>query len=158
MAKPLWNFFAMDFLLLFALLGLILIIFDLKGLGFVIELIILLSFIFLSTLGMILVYKNKEVGWTIISTVIVLMLIDTFFIFIFTNKFGTAHATSVLFSFIGLGISIYSLVTHEPEKNLEKEYEKAQAYYPFIDKMEPKEEQPKIQIESKNPRKKRNNA
>lgn len=129
------SFLAMIFILLFAVIGFILVVFDLHRFAFVFELMLLLVFILILTFAMIAVYNNKKWGWTIIAAALVLLLVNLFFIFILTGAFDTPHLTALFFSLAGLAVALVSLKT---SGNYETgEHEKTKDYYPFIDKMEP---------------------
>lgn len=139
MEKPPISFFAMSFAMLFAVISFILVVFDLHRFAFVLELGVLLILIFLIAFSIFVVYRGKRFGWTILGAALVLLLIDVFFIYLITGTFDTAHLTTVVFSLIGIGISIISLREpgEKPEEGEIKEHEKAKDYYPYIDKMEP---------------------
>lgn len=146
MEKPPLSFFAMSFILLFVLVSLIFAVFDLHRFAFVFELGILLVLLALFAFAMLAVYSNRLWGWTLMSALLILVLINLLFIYLITGTFETAHLTAVVFSIAALAISLLSL--REPRNGHEgkeiEEYEKAKDYYPFIDKMEPVEE-PKVE-------------
>ena len=134
------SFLLMDFILLFSVIGFIIIVFDLKGFAFVIELMLLLVFIFFLAFGMFSVYFSKNFGWLIIGAVLVLMLLDAFFIFLLTGAFGTAHITTVFFSVLGLVVVLFNLkgLPQEFYSSGEK-HEEINEYYPAGEKTEVKE-------------------
>jgi hypothetical protein len=138
MDKPSLSFFVMNFILLFAVISFILIVFDLHRFAFVFELMLLLVFISLFAFAMFIIYHNKKWGWTLLGAALILLLVNTFFIFLLTRRFETTHLTTVLFSLAGLVITFINLksVPKEPE-SLVEEFEKTKDYYPYIDKMEP---------------------
>lgn len=143
MEKPNLSFFAMNFILLFAVVSFILIVFDLHRLAFVFELGVLLIFIFLFAFSLFGIYHNKKWGWTILGATLILLLIDAFFIFLLTRTFETAYLTVIFFSVIGLLITLLNLKGTAQEydaSETEKQVGKEKDYYPFIDKMEPIEE------------------
>lgn len=129
------SFLAMNFILLFAAIGFILVVFDLHRLAFVFELMLFLVFLFILTFAMIAVYRNKKWGWTIIAAALVLLLVNLFFIFILTGVFDTPHLTALFFSLAGLAVALVSLGTSRDYEA--GGHEKTKDYYPFIDKMEP---------------------
>ena len=138
MDKPSINFFIMNFILLFSIISFTLIVFELHRFAFVFGLMLLLVFISLFAFAMFIIYYNKKWGWTLLGITLILLLVNTFFIFLLTRRFETAHLTTVLFSLAGLGITFVNLrgATKEPEISVE-ESDKAKEYYPYIDKMEP---------------------
>ena len=138
------SFFAMNFILAFAVIGFILIVFDLHRFAFASELVLLLAFMFLLAFAMFLVYHGKKKGWTLLGLALVLLLLDVSFIFMLTGTFGTAHLTTIFFSIIGLAVALlnHRETGQEHEASEIERHEKD--YYPYIDKMESKEE-PKIE-------------
>lgn len=139
MEKPSIMFFAMCFILLFAAIGLILAVFDLHGLAFVFELVLLLVFISILAFAMLMVYHGKKFGWTVLGAALAALLADTFFIVLLTGLFEAAHATSIFFSVIGLAVALLNFreTAQKSEGDEGEGYEKAKEYYPYIDKMEP---------------------
>lgn len=147
MEKPNISFFIINIILLFVVTSFILIVFDLHRFAFVFELGILLSFIFFLTFGIFIVYHNKKWGWTLIGAILVLILLNTFFIFLITKTFDTAYITIIFFSVIGLVIALLNL-RETGERLAESEIEeKAADYYPYIDKMEPEQTKEDLKIE-----------
>lgn len=147
MEKNLISFFAINFILLFAVISFILIVFDLHRFAFVFELMLLLIFIFLFTFSMFVISRNKKWGWTVLGATLILMLVNVFFIILLKRTFETTHLTTIVFSTLGLLVALVNL--KEPryeETEAKEEYEKTQEYYPYIDKMEPERE---IKKESK---------
>ena len=134
--KPNISFFAVNFILLFAFISFILIVFDLHRFAFVLELGILLILLFFLAFAMFAVYNNKKWGWTLTGAVLVILLLNTFFIYMLTKTFDTAYVTATLFSVAGLALAIFSLRSSR-EAASEPKDEKAREYYPYIDKMEP---------------------
>ena len=142
MEKPSISFFVMSFILLFMLISFILIVFDLHRFAFVFELMLLLIFIFFIAFAMFVIYHNKKWGWTILGATLILLLLNTFFIFLLTRTFETAHITTISFSAAGLLVAVLNLrgTTKKLDKHeVEEQHEKSKDYYPFIDKMEPGE-------------------
>lgn len=147
MEKPSISFFAMNFILLFAVIGFILIVFDLTGLTFVFELGILLIFLFFLAFAMYAIYQNKSSGWGTLAGVLILLLIDAFAVFLLTNTLGIAHIITVLFSVIGLIVAFANIATTGMEHGKYLE-DKAKYYSTYIDKIEPKKEiEPEIKVE-----------
>lgn len=131
----------MDFVLLFVVISFILIVFDLHRFAFVFELGILLIFMFILAFSMFVIYNNKKWGWTILGATLILLLVNTFFILLLTKTFETAHMTTIVFSVVGLVVALFNLKegTQESVSEIEEGYGKVMDYYPYIDKMEPKE-------------------
>ena len=139
MEKPSISFFAMNLVLLFAVIGSIVVVFELNRLAFVFELAILLVLIFLLAFSMFAVYISKKLGWTMIAAILMLLLLDLFLIYLLTAKFETAHATAAVFSLIGIFLAFMNLIGNKGESGSSRiaEHDKATSYYPYIDKMEP---------------------
>ena len=139
MEKPNISFFAMNFVLLFALVGFILVIFELHRFAFVLELGILLIFLSIFAFAVFVIYKSRKWGWTALSAALMRLMLNIFFIYALTREFETAHATVLFFSLIGIVIAVINLrVT--PQKAITEVHDKAKDYYPYIDKIEPEEQ------------------
>jgi predicted membrane protein len=135
------SFIVMNFILLFALIGFIFVIFDLRGVAFVFELGILFTFLILLTFGMFFLYHEKLGSWGIIGSVLLLLLFDVFIVFLYTRNFSLAYIVTILASLAGLIIAVGNVVMSAPKENNQAvTHEKSKYYYPFIDKMEPKDE------------------
>jgi len=145
MRKSAISFLLMDIVLFIVVLGFIFIVFDLHSYTFIIELAVLLIFIFFLALGMFAVYNNKSYGWTVNGTILLLLLINVLFIVMLKPSFKTAHFVTILFSIIGLVIVLLNLRPSPKVATSKIEDEKAEAYYPYIDKLEPKEEQKEVE-------------
>jgi len=135
MEKPDISFLAMNFILLFAAVSFILVVFDLHRLAFVLELMLLLMFLFIFAFAMLAVYHGRKWGWTMLAAALVLLLLNLFFVFLLTGIFETAHLTALFFSLIGLTVALLSL--RASGNYGATGYEKAKDYYSHIDKMEP---------------------
>ena len=141
MEKPNISFFAMNFVLLFALVGFILVIFELHRFAFVLELGILLIFLSIFAFAVFVIYKSRKWGWTALSAALILLMINIFFIYALTREFETAHATVLFFSLIGIVIAALNLKGASHETIIEAEaHDRAKDYHPYIDKMEPEEQ------------------
>ncbi len=150
MEKPSISFFAINFVMLFAVIGFILAVFDLHRFAFVLELGILLILMSVLAFAMFAIYNNKKWGWTILAAALILLLLDAFFIFLLTGIFETTHMTIVFFSAIGLAIALFNLKSGAQEYGESEEigHREERGYYPYIDKIEPEElqkEEPKIE-------------
>ena len=151
METPRLSYFAMIVILLLTVVSFIFVVFDLRGIGFVFELALLLAFMFLLSFAMFLLYYRRRGSWGIIGSVLVVLIFDTLMIALFMRKFSTSYALATLFAIIGLIVVLYSYLTapKEPEY-VEKQYDKSKYYYPFIDKAEaPSESKEEIKQEVK---------
>ena len=131
------RFLAMIFILLFAVIGFILVVFDLHRFMFVFELMLLLAFILILAFAMFAVYNGRKWGWTMLAAALMLLLVDLFFIFLVTGLFETPHLTALFFSAIGIIVSLLNLRPLKSYRISGEEYEKTKDYYPYLDKMEP---------------------
>ncbi len=147
MGKTSISFFAMNFILLFLVISFILIVFDLHRFTFVFELMFMLVSIFLFSLAIFIIYHGKKFGWTILGGTLILALVNLLLVVLVTRKFETEHITALVFSFIGILITLLNF-RGSGRRTFETQHEagKIKDYYPFIDKMEPMEEK----IEEKN--------
>ena len=136
MERPI-SFFAMLFLLFFVAIGFIFVVFDLRGIAFVFELGLLLSFMFMLTFAMFFVYNYKHSSWAIISAVLILLLLNVFVVFLLTRRFGLSYMLTSLFSVAGLIIALVN-VAMLPSKEVEPADDKVY-YYPYISKAEQKQ-------------------
>src|SRR3989344_1374665 len=150
MEKPGMSFLAMNFILLFAVIGFIIVVFKLGGFAFVFELMLLLVFIFLLAFAMFSVYHNKKWGWTILGAALTLLLLDAFFIALLTGEFGTSHIATIVFSVIGLLVVLLNLRRDKEsdEPAVEDRHEHTEDYYP-IDKKEHEKQPEKSKEELK---------
>lgn len=144
MERPSLSFFIMIFVLLFAFIGFIFVVFDLRGLSFIFELGVLLTFMFLLTFTMFFVFSNKRGSWGIIAAVLLLIIFNVFVIFLLTKNFSLAYVVSTLFSVAGIIVAVLNGVWM---RKVYVEGENGKYYYPFLDKVEPKEES-KIEAKS----------
>ena len=134
MERPV-SFFAMLFILLIVALGFILVVFDLRGLIFVFELGLLLSFMFILTFAMFFVFHNKSTSWAIVGAVLILLLFNVFIISLLTRTFGFAYMTTSLFAVIGLIIALVNLILI-PRNEVEAVADEKVYYYPYMPKVE----------------------
>lgn len=141
MAKPSLRFFAMNFVLLFAVVGFTFVVFDLSGFMFASELLLLLAFIFLLAFGMFMAYHNKKSGWALLSLTLLFLLLDVSFILLMTEKSGAALLATTAFSTAGFAIALLNIVTgfkHYEGKT--EEFEDRKEYYARAEKIKPEEE------------------
>lgn len=131
----------MLFILLFAVIGFIFVVFDLKGIAFVFELTLLLAFMFFLAFGMFLVYSDKRASWGILAAVLVLLLFDVSIIFLITKNFGWDYIITTIFALAGFVVALINILTASAkEPKVESHYDKKQYYYPLSEKKEAKEE------------------
>ena len=109
MEKSMASFFLMDLALLFAGVGFVAVAFGLSGFLFVVELMAFLVFMFVLVSAMASVYNGEDFGWIVMASVMALILIDLFFIFIFTQEWGIAHSVTAAFSAGGLIVSLINV-------------------------------------------------
>src|SRR3989344_7991507 len=130
MGKPGLSFFAMLFILLFAVIGFILVVFSLVGAFFVFQLAVLLCFMFFLAFGMFFVYSGNNSGWGIVEVVLLLTLMDITLIFFSTKRFGSPEAFAFVFAFIGLIVALAASLPARRKKEEEtSHYDKQQYYY-----------------------------
>ena len=131
------SFLAMVFILLFAVIGFILVVFDLHRFAFVFELMLMLVFIFILAFAMFALYHSRKWGWTVLAAALILLLANLFFIFLLTGMFETPHLTTLFFSVAGIIVALLNLGPYRNYRISGEEHEKTNDYYPYIDKMEP---------------------
>lgn len=149
MERPSISFLAMLFILLFAVIGFIFVVFDLRSVFFVFQLAILLSFMFFLAFGMFLAFSHKSISWSIIGSVLVLMLFDVFIIMLYTRRFSLSYAVTIVFASVGLIIALVKVISNRriKEPAAGTHYNKPQYYYPYSEKEELK---PETKEEAKN--------
>ncbi len=135
MGKQSLSFSAMNLVLLFVIIGLILAVFDLENIAFVFELSVLVMFMLLLVFGMFAVYNDRQWGWNVIGAVLAFILVDMFFIYSATKSFGAAHLVAVLFSIIGLIMVLLNLQGMGEERIIETP-DKNEGYTPVISNLE----------------------
>ena len=135
MKRPV-SFFAMLFILLFAVIGFIFIVFELDGAAFVFELGLLLAFMLFLAFGMFLAYSGKSAGWGVTAAVLALLLLDVSSIFLITENFGLKYIMTAIFALAGFAVALTAILTAPAkEPDLESYYEKKQYYYPLNEKI-----------------------
>ena len=137
MGKPGLSFFAMLFILLFAVIGLILVVFSLEGAFFVFQLAVLLCFMFFLAFGMFSVYSGNNAGWSVVGVVLLLEFIDVSLIVFSTGQFGSSEAFAFAFAFIGMIVALAASLPARRKKEEEtSHYDKQQYYYPNSEAMD----------------------
>ncbi|MBI2656053.1 hypothetical protein HYX06_06540 [Candidatus Woesearchaeota archaeon] len=128
------SYFAMLFILLFAAIGFIFIVFELDGIAFAFELVLLLVFMFFLAAGMFLDYSGKSAGFGIIAIALALLLLDVSAVFLITGSFGLKYITTIIFSLAGFVLSLITILTYPTEPTDEIHYDKKQYYYSLSEK------------------------
>ena len=134
------SFFAMLFILLFAVIGFIFVVFELDGAAFVFELVLLLAFMFFLAVGMFMAYSDKSAGWGIIAAALALLLLDVLAIFLIAESFGLEYIITTIFALAGFLVALINLVVSiAKEPAAEVHYDKKQYYYSLSKKAGEKE-------------------
>ena len=147
------NFIVMDFILLFVAVGFIFAVFDLSGPTFVFQLVVMLLFLLLMVISMAGIYHGSSRGWAALGAILILTIVDIFFIFLILNSFRTSHLITIFFSILGLIVVLLSFQKEREEIYEDEGYydrqEKESSYYPKTekDKEKPKKEEPKVKPE-----------
>lgn len=134
------SYFAMLFILLFAFIGFIFVVFELDGLAFAFELVLLLAFMFFLAAGMFLAYSGKSAGFGIAAVALALILLDVSAVFLITGNFGLEYITTIIFSLAGFMVALIAILTSPAEPADETHYDKKQYYYSLSEKILEKEE------------------
>ena len=132
------SFFAMLFILLFAVIGFIFVVFELEGIAFAFELVLLLAFMFFLAFGMFMAYSDKSAGFGIIAVALALLLLDVSAVFLITESFGLKYITTTIFALAGFAVALINILTSPTEPKMEIHYGKKQYYYPLSEKAEAK--------------------
>ena len=143
MPRPSISFFLMNFVLLSAVIGFIIVVFDLNGYAFVFELGILLIFMFLIALSMFFVYHNKNWGWAVLGSTLILTLLNVLFIMLISKEAQVTQITTTFFIVIGLILTAINLKWAGSSSGENKDYEETSNVKDdthSMDNIEPKEE------------------
>ncbi|HZX45016.1 MAG TPA: hypothetical protein VFF28_05020 [Candidatus Nanoarchaeia archaeon] len=103
------SFFAVDVILLVVFLGLTRTVFRLSGIGFVLELLALIILLFAAFIALVPAYSGSRGGWGFLAIVFAVIFIDLLFIFLATGRAGTAFTGALLFSALGLLVSVLNV-------------------------------------------------
>src|SRR3989344_6163355 len=146
MEKSAGGFVVMDIILFVLLLSFILVTFDLTGVLFLLELILLLGFIIMLVFGMSGVYNARGFGWIMLAVTLVVMFFDLIFVFIYRRKFDIPFITASLFSIFGIILAlVFAMMESNKGRKPEDKVEKGpKAYYPYTDEAAPEEESPEV--------------
>jgi len=102
-------FLITDLMLLVVFVGLILKVFDLKGMLLIAELIFIALLILISIVSVIGVYYKARIGWVLLALIFLLVLIDIFFIYKKTRLTGVSFYLTLFFSAVGFILSTASI-------------------------------------------------
>jgi len=129
------SFIAMDIILFFAIIGFISIVFDLSGMLFMLELGALLVFAFFLAFAMFSVYKNDYSGWGVIGAVLIILMLNSFFVSIAALEFGIGNIMAIFFSAMGIAVVLANVLGSRDD--IEPEIGRVeQDYYMPINKVE----------------------
>lgn len=118
MGESKFSFFITDIILLIVFLGLVKIIFRFTGMGFLLELLVVVILLFIAFIALIPAYSGSRGGWGFLSGVFFLILLDLLVIYIRTNMLDKVFLGTSLFSAIGFIISVANI---KKEEELEEE-------------------------------------
>ena len=123
------SFFVMDIILLIVFLGLINMIFELHSIFFVLELIFLLVIAFFALVSVVAVYNNARWGWTFLSLILGLILVDVLFIYYLKGR-PDFFFTITIIAIIGFLISVGHIKKREEEHEAKKEVKVSREFKP----------------------------
>src|SRR3989339_724278 len=103
------SFFVTDIILLIVFLGLIRMILRFNEWGFILELLALVILLFAAFIALIPAYSGSRGGWGFLAIVFAVIFIDLLFIFLATGRAGTAFTGALLFSALGLLVSVLNV-------------------------------------------------
>ena len=109
------SFFIITILLLIVFLGLTLTVFKLTGLGFIVEVAVLLAIILIGFISLIPAYEDANAGWGFLAAVMAIVLADLLVIVLRTNLIDKTTLLTALAASIGLLLCILKIKTHEDE-------------------------------------------
>jgi hypothetical protein len=109
------NFFVVDIIMLIVFLSLINMVFNLKRLFFVFEVIVLLVIGFFTIISMIAVYNNARWGWTFLSYIFGIILLNMLFIYYIAGR-PDFFFISAITALVGLLVSAINIKTKKKEE------------------------------------------
>jgi len=118
------KYFILTILLLFVLIGMITLVFNLRRLSFAGELFILLVIIFFSFISLIGVYGNKNWGFVLMMLVFTGILIDLLALYFLRRRLTRGLLWLIILSAIGFIISVVGIKRKEVEYYDDEEEEK----------------------------------
>ncbi len=133
MGEARFSFFVIDIILLIVFLGLIMMIFRLRGIGFILELLALLIMIFIAFIALIPAYSGSKGGWGFLTGVFVLVLLNLLVLYLRTAMSGRVFLITLFFAAIGFVVSVANIKEDEEEYYEEPIEEKAEEVYTNFD-------------------------
>ena len=126
------SFLVMNIILAFSLVSFIYVVFSFTGFVFTVELFLLLIILVLLTLGMYNILRERRWGWTTITVVLIIMIIDIALIFLASKTITRPFAIAFLFAFIGFIVAFLNIsadLKPSDRPYIEENYEKTGKYY-----------------------------
>ena len=128
------SFVAMNIVLFFVLIGFIFIVFGLSGFVFAFEFGVLIVLAFLLLFSMSLIYKNEVSGWIIIGALLIVLLLNIFFVSIVSVTFSSANIITIFFSIIGLAVVLANVLGDRKHTESEIAHVEQNYYNPIMNK------------------------
>lgn len=139
MEKRIASLLLVNLLLTFSMVGFVLVVFDLIGIAFTLELLALIGFICAFSFGMYSAYHGKRFGWVLITTALLGLVMDVLFVSAFSATLGMIHAFTLFFSAAALIVALAGLKGEHPAE--EKADDKG-SYYSRSSNAEAQKEEP----------------
>lgn len=114
------QFLFMDFIALIIFLGLILTIFNLNGVFFIGEFILLCLFILITSISLILIYNNLKFGWGMLGVLLFLMLLNLLLIYTRVSATDVTFLITLFVTALAFVISLANVKREEPEEEFEE--------------------------------------
>jgi|OM-RGC.v1.019141901 hypothetical protein len=121
MTVPKFTFLVVDLILLIMFVGFINIIFDLNRLLFIGEFLILGVLMLIALISMVSVYNDIRFGWSLLSFVFALVLIDLFFIYLIKSPSSNLFLITGILGLVGF---IISITNTQASEEVEEEHTK----------------------------------
>jgi len=132
MARTGMSFLVMSIILAFALVSFVYVVFSFTGLVFTIEFFLLLTVILLMSLGMYNILRERRWGWTTLTVVSIILIINIALIFLASRTISRPFAVSFLFAFLGFIIAFLNIkgdLSPVTKAEISEKFEKSGKYY-----------------------------
>ena len=143
------SYFVTDIILLIVFLGLTRIIFRYSGLGFLLELLFVVALLLISFIALVPAYSGSRAGWSVLSGVFILVILDLLFIYLRTGSTGKVYLGTLLLAALGFVIATTNIKKEAPLGEPEEEAVYTNFEPPKKPKAKPKKKAPKKRSKKK---------
>jgi len=115
------SFLIMDIMSLIIVLGFILVVFDLGGIFFIGEFILLCLLILTMVISLILIFNDVKFGWGMLAVLLFLMLLDLLLIYVRTSEIGINFLITLFMAAIAFVIALVNSGKKKKNEELPEE-------------------------------------